>query len=412
MRESMPWLDFLKFRASYGLVGNDRITDKRFPYLTLVNESADGAWGADGGIAEKQMGANNLRWEKAKKLDVGIEGKLFNNRIDFTVDFFKDWRDGIFQQRTQIPDYVGLVNLPFGNVGKMKSWGADGNMSFSHQFSRNFSMVLRGNFTLSKNKVENWEQLDPKYPYQNKSGLPHNYQSGYIALGLFKDEDDIKNSPTQTFGPYLPGDIKYKDVNADGIIDDQDQVPLSYANYPRLMYGFGAEFRYKKLSLGIMFKGRGNTDFYYVNEDKYKIGYIPFYGEQLGNVLEMVADPANRWIPKEYAAAHGIDLSLAENPNARFPRLSYGDNKNNSQLSSFWKGNSKYLRLQEVNLNYNLNTPKLKRILGVSSVDIQLVANNLYVWDKVKYWDAEQAEKNGQAYPIPTRYSLQLYINF
>ena len=412
VREKLPWLDFLKFRASYGLVGNDRITDKRFPYLTLIDEGWGTAWGATGGgLNEKQMGANNLQWEKAKKFDFGIEGKLFNNRIDFVVDIFKDWRDGIFQQRAQIPDYVGLVNLPFGNVGKMKSWGTDGNLSFTHQFTKDFSMILRGNFTLSKNKVENWEQLDPKYPYQNKTGLPHNYQEGYIALGLFKDEEDVKNSPSQSFGNYKPGDIKYKDVNADGVINDQDKVPLSYANYPRLMYGFGLELRYKKLALGVLFKGTGNTDFYYVGKGK-EMGYLPFYGEQLGNVLDIAANPANRWIPKEYAAAHGIDLSLAENPNARFPRLSYGSNANNSQLSTFWKGNSRYLRLQEINLNYNLSTPRLKRIVGVSSIDFQLVANNVYVWDKVKYWDPEQAESNGQAYPIPTRYSLQLYINF
>ena len=129
-----------------------------------------------------------------------------------------------------------------------------------------------------------------------------------------------------------------------------------------------------------------------------------------GNVLTLAANPANRWIPKDYAIAHGIDPSLAENKDARFPRLQYGNNSNNSQLSTFWQGDSRYIRLQEITLNYHLATAFLRRI-GVSSLDIQFVGNNLYVWDKVKLFDPEQARWNGRVYPIPSTYSLQLYVN-
>ena len=141
------------------------------------------------------------------------------------------------------------------------------------------------------------------------------------------------------------------------------------------------------------------------------MGYMPFFEGNTGNVLTLAADPANRWIPRDYALAHGIDPSLAENPNARFPRLQYGNNSNNSQLSTFWQGDSRYIRLQEITLNYHLAWAFLRRI-GVSSLDIQFVGNNLYVWDKVKLFDPEQARWNGRLYPIPSTYSLQLYVNF
>ncbi len=208
-------------------------------------------------------------------------------------------------------------------------------------------------------------------------------------------------------------------MNGDGIINTLDKVPLTHSNYPLIMYGFGGEFRYKNLSLGVLFKGTGKTSFFYVGQPmKYKdvtentgMGYMPFFGGTDGNVITMANDPANRWIPRDYALQHGIDLSLAENPNAKFPRLQYGNNRNNSQLSSFWMDDARYLRLQELTLSYNVSPNFLKR-LGVKSMDLQFVGNNLYIWDNVKIFDPEQAAWGGRKYPIPTTYSLQAYINF
>ena len=408
VREKMPWLSFLKIRASYGSVGNDRLTNERFPYLTLMQLSGGGGWGSTVGyITEERVGADNLRWERAIKADVGIEGRLFNERLEFVLDFFRDRRDGIYQRRSQIPGYVGLMQMPFGNVGKMKSYGSDGNFSYRHDFGQDWSLTVRGNFTYSANKVENWEQAEQPYDYQNYTGYVNNAFRGYIALGLFRDEQDVKQSPRQTFGTYTAGDIKYKDVNGDGIIDEDDKVPLSYPNYPKLMYGFGFEARWKQLTLGVLFKGTGDTDYYFVNGTTHGEGYIPFYNGETGNVLSIVADPANRWIPASYSG----DPST-ENPNARFPRLSYGRNENNTQYSTFWHANSRYIRLQEINLNYHIDSGKFFKQLGLKSIDAQFVISNLAVWSPMKLWDPEQAEYNGGAYPIPTSYALQLYLNF
>lgn len=411
VREKMPWLTFLKLRGTYGLVGNDRMAGWRFPYLTLVSETASIDWAGSsfnfGGITETAIGADNLMWEKAVKSDIGLEGRLFGDKVHFVVDIFQDVRDGIFQTRQQIPSYVGLLAMPYGNVGEMKSYGADGNISYMHTINDDMYFTVRGNFTYSKNEIGNWEQAPQKYSYQEYNGYPNSAIRGYIATGLFRDEQDVVSSPVQSFGSVcLPGDIKYKDVNGDGKIDTDDMVPLSDPTYPRLMYGFGGEFRYKNLTVGILFKGTGNTDFYHVGQDGNGMGYVPFHGEQIGNVLTIVADQKNRWTPASYSGD-----PATENPNARFPRLDYGYNANNSQLSTWWKGNSRYLRLQEITLNYNLQRDFLRKV-GISSVDLQVVGSNLYVWDKVDLWDPEQAQYNGRAYPIPARYTFQIYLNF
>ena len=174
VKDNWPWMNFLKFRGSYGSVGNDKISNSRFPYLTVINEKAGAGWsGPDGGITESSIGADNLQWEKALKQDVGIEGRFFKERLNFVVDFFNDQRDGIFQRRANIPDYVGLMQMPYGNVGKMKSTGSDGNVSYTYEFNKDVSFTARGNFTYARNIIQNWEQTFPKYDYQQYTGFPN-----------------------------------------------------------------------------------------------------------------------------------------------------------------------------------------------------------------------------------------------
>ncbi|MDR2038675.1 MAG: TonB-dependent receptor [Bacteroidales bacterium] len=413
VKDNLPWITLFKIRGSYGTVGNDRIGGSRFPYLSTVQSGSKTLWGGMSSVNTiniVKVGADNLEWEKAYKSNLGFDIQLFKNNASITIDVFHDKRDGIFQQRVQVPDYVGLISSPWGNTGGMVSWGTDGSASYTYDIKKDMSITVRGNYTFSKNKITNFESNYERYPYKDRINQPNNVVFGYHSLGFFKNQDDIDASPRQTWSTPMPGDLKYKDVNGDGVIDPEDQVPISYNQmFPLFSYGFGASFNYKSLSIGVLFRGTGKMDYYRNNT-----GYIPFNGNRLGNVLEQFKDPNSRWIPKWYIDENpglfeGTGV-IAENPNAKLPRLQWGNNSNNDQLSDFWKDNAQYLRLQEVTINYNLKNDFLKRI-GIGSIDFQVVGNNLYVWDKVKIFDPEQANRLGAVYPIPTTYSFQLYIN-
>ena len=161
VQQHLPFVNFFKIRGSYGLAGNDQIADKdsRFPYLTIINNHAGTTWGYNGqGIVEKQTGADNLKWEVAKKLNVGIDANFFNDAIKLTVDFFRDTRDHIFQNRVTLPEYAGMVTYPKSNVGRMHSFGSDGNISYFHKISKDMNYTVRANYTWSQNIVDYFEE--------------------------------------------------------------------------------------------------------------------------------------------------------------------------------------------------------------------------------------------------------------
>ncbi|MGQ1947536.1 SusC/RagA family TonB-linked outer membrane protein [Geofilum sp. OHC36d9] len=400
-KDNLFFIEYLKIRGSIGKVGNDRIANnRRFPYLTTM-EDMGSAWGD--GIGEAQIGADNLEWESSKKYDVGLDIKTIGGKVELTADIFKDVRTGIFQERASIPEEGGLSSLPFANVGSMESAGFDGNISYNHKFSKDLFVTVRGNTTITRNEVTNWEQSTIRYPYQSFSGVPYGVLRGLIAMGLFTDEDDVESSPRQTFEKeVLPGDIKYKDVNGDGKIDDDDVVPLSYSNIPQVQYGFAAELRYKNWMVSAFFEGVGKVNFFYGG-----IGYYPFVGGETGNVLTMVADQTNRWTSAEISGTPDT-----ENPNARFPRLSYGNNNNNNRNSTFWLADASYLRLKNVELSYRWSNAWLKNRIGMESATFSLIGDNLACWDKVKIWDPGQASSNGSVYPLQRAFTFQLNVKF
>jgi len=404
--EHFGFVNFLKIRASHGQTGNDRL-NTRFPYLTLIGGSGTGTWGG-AGLAESQIGAPDMEWETTTKSNLGIDAKFWENRFDLSVNFFRERTTGIFQRRANIPEEAGLTSvLPFANIGAMRTWGTDGTLAFTHNIRPEMSFTLRGNFTLARNNVEYWEQSGINFPYQSFVNVPIYAMRGLIAEGLFRDEDDIRSSPRQQYmGEVLPGDIKYRDVNGDGVVNNDDIVPLSHANIPNVHYGFAASFSYGRLGISAFFEGIGEVQYFLGGT-----GYHPFAWESRGNLLTIATDPKNRWIPMDYALANGIDPALAENPNARFPRLTYGNNANNVQPSTFWLANGKYLRLRNVQVDYRLPERWLARA-RIRSATLSLVGDNLHVWDSVKLWDPGQASANGSVYPLQRMFTAQLVATF
>lgn len=407
MKTHFPSVDMLKLRYSVGLVGNDQIVkggaDVRFPYLTTVNTNATGYYYGDvpsyySGVTDQVLGSTGLVWESALKHNWGVDLMLWNS-LNITVDFFLDKRDNIFMERNTLPGTVGVRSTIWGNVGRMKSWGSDGTASFTKRFGA-FNVELRGNFTFTRDKIIDYDEVIPRYPYLAQKGTSYGTTRGLIALGLFKDEEDVRNSPPQ-FGTVLPGDIKYQDVNGDGKVDSYDVVPIGNARVPKIQYGFAGSLSWKGFDFSIFFRGSGKSDFFLGGN-----GFYPFAGEKLGNVLSIVKDQENRWTPASYSGD-----PATENPNARFPRLTYGNNANNNRSSTFWLADASFLRLKTAEIGYTL-PKKLSEIISVDNLRFSVIGDNLYVWDKVKLWDPEQASSNGAVYPLPRSYTLVLQISF
>lgn len=400
VKNNIPVLSHFKVKASYGQVGNDKIADIRFPYFTFMNWNGDVAekWGSSG-ITEGQIGASNLQWEVANKYNLGFEVKLFDDKLAVNFDIYKDVRDGIFQPRYSMPQEVGVITKPYVNIGKMNSSGFEGDVSYTQKIPQG-SVTIRGNMTYAKNKLINYEEPLQIYPYKYKKGYTYNTQRGLIALGLFRDSTDILKSPRQTYGEVRPGDIKYKDINGDGKIDDDDVVPLSFNSVPEFQYGFAGEVSWKNWTFSVWFKGASRSTFF-----KGGTGWYPFVGGEVGNVLS-VAKGGGHWTPAWYSG----DPST-ENPNALFPRLTYGNSANNNRASSFYMANGRYLKLQNVTISYRYQAEWMKK-LGMRHADVQLIGDNLACWDDVKLWDPEQASGNGAVYPLQRKFSLQVDIAF
>ena len=198
----------------------------------------------------------------------------------------------------------------------------------------------------------------------------------------------------------MPGDIKYKDVNGDGVINDDDIVPLGYRTVPGLQYGMGFSVNWNNFDFSVLFQGAGKRDFF-VNGS----GVFPFENSSQGNILQLMAE-GRRWISREVSG----DLST-EDPNADWPRLTYGRNENNNRNSTFWLKNGRYVRLKNVEISYTVPKRTLRQF-HVSSLKIGFIGQNLFTWSSFKWWDPESGQSSGSNYPITKNYSMYLQLNF
>ena len=408
MQNHAGWLNFLKIRASYGEVGNDVLDGRRFPYVSLIDTDDGGSYsfGEFGtnrvqAYRIKTLGTPNLTWEIAKKYDVGVDFSFFNGKISGALDWFLDKRDDIFMQRKHMPLTTGLADqTPMANVGKMKSYGWEGNIGFTQSIGQ-VNLQLRANFTYQTTDIIDKDEAANELWYKMDKGFQLNQSRGLIALGLFKDQDEIDRSPKQTSNrPILPGDIKYKDVNGDGVINDDDIVPLGYREVPGLQYGVGLSANWRNWNLSVLFQGTGKCDFFIGGN-----GPHAFRSERYGNILQAMVD-GNRWIPKEISGT-----TATENPNADWPLLTYGNNDNNNRKSTFWLYERKYLRLRNVEVSYDFPQTWTRKFF-VSNLRLGFVGQNLLTWAPFKMWDPEGTREDGSNYPINKTFSCYLQISF
>ena len=401
--ENLPDVNLFKLRYSYGLVGNDGISSAsdRFFYLSDVNLNNGGTGYSFGsnynnyynGFIINRYANENVSWEIATKSNIGIELGLFN-KLNIIADIFTEHRRDIYMERQYIPETSGLTTVISSNIGEVKSNGIDLTLDFNHAFSGDFYITARGNFTYATNKI--LVNGEPEFQDENLSriGYPVNQQWGYIAERLFVDQEDIDNSPEQfngfsTTNSYLPGDIKYQDVNNDGVINEADQVPIGKPNVPEIVYGFGFSVKYKNFDFSAFMQGVARSSFFINPND-----ISPFVNER--NALSIIAD--NHWSENN------------PDPNAFWPRLSTYAIDNNQKQSTWWLRDGDFLRLKNIEFGYTI-PESAGKVFSNTTTRLYFTGVNLMYFSKFKLWDPEMAG-NGLGYPPQRVLNLGVQVNF
>lgn len=406
-------VDMLKLKGSYGIVGNDDIGgERRWVYESTILVGKDaGNWnygsaGANGGEGVRVGDVENLSasWEEAAKMNIGVEFSLFND-LRVQADYFHEKRTGIFLQRAGLPVLAGLSVTPYTNIGETMNQGFDGTVEYMRKVGE-VSLTGRANFTYNRNELVNNDEPDWEYKYQNRVGKPFgsngNLQPfGLVALGLFESQEEIDNSPKQTFGEYRIGDIKYQDINGDGQIDSQDKIAMGFTNLPEIVYGFGATAQWKNWDVNVFFQGVSHVNFF-LGGSSIKSPFSSGNMERAA-INDDVYD--NVWRPGNTAE---------QNAGAIYPRLSWSGaagSSNNSQDSDWWMRNGSFLRLKNFEVGYTMSKGLMNKTF-IKSLRFYISGNNLLTFSKFKLWDPEKGNGDGSGYPPNRVVTLGLNANF
>ena len=388
-------IQYLKLRGTWGRVGNSNISGRRFAYLATVKDNKDTSY-QFGKNMDQTYGttaideyAVDVTWEIADKANIGLDMRLLNNKFNLQFDAFKESRKGIYLRRTSIPSYFGMINNPYGNIGKVENKGIEMSVSYANSW-RDWSLSVMGNYSFNRNKVLE-DDSTVAYPWQKTIGNKVDQRFGLIALGLFESPEEIAAAPVQV-GDTRPGDIRYKDINGDGKIDEYDKVPIGWGSVPEIIYGFGFSVGWKSLSLSAMFQGAAHVDAMLSGE-----GVLPFtQGSSRGNLLSNITDRWTEANPRQ---------------DVFYPRLSIGNMNMNYETSTWWLKNTSYLRLKNIELSYTLPDRWMKRI-HINNARIFIQGVNLLTFSKFKLWDVELGAGRGAKYPNIGSVSLGINFNF
>lgn len=396
-------VNVFKIRSSYGLVGNDDIGGgRRFIYNPTFNMKAPGfTFGLpgsqvtnDNGIRVAETANDQVSWEKVAKFNLGLELSLFHG-LELQADYFTEHRKGIFLERNDMSQTAGVVAaIPWVNVGEVKNKGFELQGEYLKTFTSDFSVSLRGNFIFARNILINDAAPKWNYAYRDRKGRPVGQQYGYIAEGLFSSEEEIENSPKPFDQGIRVGDIKYRDINGDGLINNFDEVAIGHSWMPEINYGIGASVMYKNVDLSFLFQGVGQVTTMFGGQ-----AMQPFSGTGPAAAGFFLDVYENRWRPDN------------PDPNAKYPRASAIDNQNNGLASTFWQSDASYLRLRNATLGYTVNKDISSRWF-MRQLRFYVSGYNLLTFSKIKLFDPEIENSQGAGYP-PTRIiSLGLNANF
>ena len=399
----------IKLRASIGQAGDDNIGGRRFAYLgTLFTDQEGYTWGTNGqrsyrGITEGEIGVDNLTWETVTKRNLGVELGLWN-MIDLNFDIFRENRKDIFMQRSIIPTQTGFVTSPWANFGKVTNRGVETTLNFHKQWNKEWFTSAYANFTYAKNRVDEKDEPEVlKGTHRSQTGRSMNELWGLTAERLFTADDFNADGTLKQGIPsqegvgavtLYPGDIKYTDVNGDGVITEEDEGFIGGTEDPRVVYGFGGVVSYKNIDVNFFFQGTG--DMYRV------IGGEPYFLPGGGTTTEGNAYAQNigdRWTTDN------------QDPYAFWPRLTYGPNKNNYRRSTWWKKDMSFLRCKTIEVGYTFPKPWFER-LYVKSCRVFVSMNNAFCLSSFKLWDPELGTNDGLKYPMNRSLMIGMDVNF
>jgi len=388
----------LKLRASYGLVGSSNLLNaRRFGYVGTVANSGSYAYGQDRGNLITGIDINDypvdVSWETEKDLNIGLELKFLHNAASLQVDVFSRRRENIFLGRGVVPDFLGVRNNLTGNLGITKAKGIDITGNYDKRIGK-VDFSLQGTFTYNKNEMVEDDSPAKAYPWLETRGQSVYTRFGYVAEGFYTQEEINDPKVPRTAGVVQAGDIKFKDLNGDGVIDANNDVqPIGKDQVPQIVYGFGTSVGYKGFSLNAFFQGTGSVDFYFAND------FMPFRnGSAKGSLYSNITD---RW--------------TIDNPrqDAFYPRLSYGAdiNQNYSVTNSHFVMNGSFLRLKTLDFGYTIPKGHFSKY-GVQKMRVYFVGYNLLTFSSFKFWDPELGGGAGTRYPNIRTYSAGLSVTF
>ena len=409
-------VSFLKIRGSYGQVGNDKIGGERFLYrpTAYLFQSGDDVYGVENSYnfgtvglnytnyttsSEGKIGTPDLTWERAEKMNIGIDANFWDDKVRLTFDLFKEVRENILTTKSTTPIIVG-ADMPAYNMGRMKNGGFDGELNFRDKIG-NFNYWLKGIYTYARNEILFRDEVEPSEPYMRRTGQRFNQYFGFIAEGFYNTWEEVNdpNRPISSFqnNRIQPGDVKYKDVNGDGYINSFDMVPIGYSDFPEISYGFSLGGDFKGFDFSVLFQGSENVSFR--ASKKSNRGF-----QEDGSAIDYLKDYS--WTPERYANGEEI----------RFPHLSASASQShNYQASTLWIRDASYIRLKNVEIGYSFTGNQIKK-LGVSSLRLYVNGTNLLTWDNL--FPGEDPEiptyndGNYEPYPIIRTVNFGLNLNF
>lgn len=407
------WVTYFKIRGSYGEVGNDQLVvngvTRRYLYLPSTFNTGQGGYNfgnSNGsvqnpyysGTTEGTIGNPEVTWERARKTDIGLDAKFLNDRLTLTADVFKETRDNILTTIQTIPAVYGVPStaVPPANVGKTTNHGYELTLGWADKTGE-FGYYITGNVNYAKNKIIYEAENPNPYSYMDQTGFSIGQYFGLVSDGFYNNQKELNNRPYNTFTNNIAtvGDIRYKDINGDGVIDNKDIVPIGFPNLPEFYFNLKIGFNYKGFDVSALFTGSARGSFY-LNPGM----TIPFY-KNAGNAFQWEYD--GMWTPEK--AADGQKITFPR------PQIGASPGNNNYLTADFWQISNDFKKLSNLEIGYSFPEWGFLKRANINSVRIYANGNNLFTWGNAMPGIDPQTRDIGSTYIYPMTRAVNFGAN-